>query len=117
MDALTMFGIGATVYTALNFIPARSNLKQDEVITETFKQLGIQNKDGLLPMQKKGVWYLPVGLSPKDLQKAIPALSYQLNADIEMEVRGKAILLNIYPGNLPINIPDNRKHTNKPTIY
>ena len=44
MDALTMFGIGVTIYTALNFIPARSDLKQDEVITETFKQLGIQNK-------------------------------------------------------------------------
>jgi len=48
-----MFGIGATIYTALNLIPSRSNLKQDEVITETFKQLGIQNKDGLLPVQKK----------------------------------------------------------------
>ena len=53
MDILTVFGAGATIYTALNLIPARSNLKQDEVITETFKQLGIQNKDGLLPVQKK----------------------------------------------------------------
>lgn len=98
MEALTLFGIGATVYTALNFIPARSALRQDEIITETFKQLGIQNRDGLLPMKKNSVWYLPAGLSPKDIQKAIPALSYQFNADVEMEVRGKAILLNIYPG-------------------
>ncbi len=117
MDALTLFGIGETIYTALNLIPPRSNLKQDEIITETFKQLGIQNKDGLLPVQKKGVWYLPAGLSPKDIQKAIPAMSYQLNADVEMEIKGKAILLNVYPGTLPTNIPDNRKHTNKPTIY
>lgn len=113
MDALTVFGIGATVYAALNFIPARSNLYDDEIIAETFKQLGIQNKDGLLPMQKKGVWYLPAGLSPKDIQKAIPALSYQLNADIEMEVKGKAILLNIYPGTLPTNIPYQHQDTRK----
>jgi hypothetical protein len=117
MEPLTMFGIGATIYTALNFIPPRSNLKQDEIIAETFKQMGIQNKDGLSPALKKGVWYLPAGLSPKDIQKAIPALSYQLNADVEMEIKGKAIMLNIYPGDLPTNIPDNRKHTNKSTIY
>lgn len=78
MDALTVFGAGAVIYTALNFIPARSTLSQDEIITETFKQLGIQNRDGLLPVQKKGVWYLPVGLSPKDIQKAIPALTWKV---------------------------------------
>lgn len=114
MDILTVFGAGATIYTALNFIPARSTLSQDEIITETFKQLGIQNRDGLLPVRENGVWFLPAGLSPKDIQKAIPALSYQLNADIEMVVSGKAILFNIYPGTLPTNIPyqhqDTRKH-------
>ena len=35
---------------------------------------------------------------------ASQALSYQLNKNVEMEVRGKAVLLNLYPP-LPTKVP------------
>ena len=99
IDPLTAFAIGSVAWTALQFMPSKYG--QDELILKTWEQLGITNKDKLLPEKKNGAWFLPAGLSPKDIEKSIPALSYQLNADVETELRGKAIYLRIYPGSLP----------------
>lgn len=103
MDLLTAFAVGSVAWTAAQFIPGR-NPTTDDLILETWKQLGIQNKDKLLPQKKNGAWFLPAGISPKDISKSIPALSYQLNADVEMEVRGKAVYLRIFPGSLPNSV-------------
>jgi len=105
MDPLTLFCAGATLWTALHFIPGRTKLNQDELILKTWEQTGTTNKECLLPVKKKGAWFLPAGLSPRDIEKTIPALAYQLNAHIEMETRGKAVLLHVHPGQLPRKVP------------
>ncbi len=105
MDLLTVFAVGSTLWTAAQVFPFTHTPDPDEIMLETWKQLGISNKDGLLPEKKNGAWFLPAGLCPKDIQKSISALSYQLNADIEMEVRGKGVYLRVYPGSLPSILP------------
>ncbi|MEN6349357.1 MAG: FtsK/SpoIIIE domain-containing protein [Syntrophomonas sp.] len=103
MDLLTAFGLGAVAWTALNFLPGRKPTT-DDLILDTWRQLGVQTKEGLLPQKKKGAWFLPAGLSPKDIEQSLPALSYQLNSQVEMEVKGKAVLLHLYPP-LPDRVP------------
>jgi DNA segregation ATPase FtsK/SpoIIIE-like protein len=69
--------------------------------------MGIKARHGdqtLLPEKKGGAWFLPAGLSPADIERSLPALSYQLNAEVEMEVRGKAVFLCLFPP-LPPNVP------------
>lgn len=96
VDLLTGFGFGATLWTLSFFLPARKPTL-DELILETWKQTGVKNKDGLLPQKKDGVWFLPAGLSPENIEKSLPAVEYQINRKIDMEVRGKAVILNLYP--------------------
>ena len=108
MDLLTAFGAGATLWTAFHFLPARTKLSTDEVILKVWENTGIYTTEGktkIFPVKKDGVWFLPYGLSLKDIEKTLPAIAYQLNAHIEMEVKGKAIIFNIFPGNLPTKIP------------
>lgn len=111
LDPLTAFGIGSLIYTALHFIPSRKPT-QDDLILSTWNNMGITNKDGLLPVKKDGVWFLPAGLSPKDIERTIPALSYQLEQNIEMELKGKAIILHNYPP-LPNHIPYRQQDLSK----
>ena len=85
MDPLTAFGIGATIWTGLHFLPKRRTV--DQLTLDTWSSMGIKARDGkaeLLPVKKKGVWYLPAGLSPADIERSLPALSYQLNSEMEM---------------------------------
>jgi len=96
MHLATAFMIGASVWTIAHFLPSRKP-STDDLILETWKQTGTTNRDGLLPQKKKGVWFLPAGLSPADIQRSLPALEYQINHKIEMEVRGKAVILHLYP--------------------
>lgn len=105
MDPLTLFGAGATLWTALHFLPGRIKLSHDELILKVWEQTGTTNKEGLLPVKKKGAWFLPAGLTPREIEKTIPALSYQLASHVEMEVRGKAVLLHVHPGQLPRKVP------------
>jgi S-DNA-T family DNA segregation ATPase FtsK/SpoIIIE len=104
MDLLSTFAVGATLWTVGNIIPLRHKMIEEEIILETWKQTGTMNKDGLLPEKKNGAWFLPAGLSQKDIEKSVPALSYQLNADVELEWRGKALYLRIFPGSLPTSL-------------
>lgn len=103
IDLLTGFGVGAILWTAAHFLPP-GKPTTDELIRETWRQCGVKNKDGMLPEKKKGVWFLPAGLSPADIERSLPAVEYQINHKIEMEVRGKAVVLNLYPP-LPKNVP------------
>ena len=56
--------------------------------------MGIKIKTALFPAEKRS------GISPDSAQrsKKHPCPILQLNADIEMEIKGKAIANNIYPG-------------------
>ena len=47
------------------------------------------------------VYYLPDGMSPDDIEKVLPELEYSLGKHIEIETKGKAVILNLYEKELP----------------
>jgi DNA segregation ATPase FtsK/SpoIIIE-like protein len=89
MDLLTGFGIGAVIWTVAQFLPARQSL-----IEQTWKNLGLVNKEGKAPIKVGNGYYLPAGLTPGDVQATLSALSYQLGATVDMEVKGKKVILH-----------------------
>ncbi len=113
MSLLLAFGVGATIWTALQFILPRNTLDTDELIMKVWENTGTRTKEGLYPSKNGGAWFLPAGLCPVDIEKTLPAIAYQLNKSVEMEVKGKAVVLNFndpLPGSVPYQDIDLSTH-------